>query len=130
MHTAVWTGDQMLVWGGYQHQLGALNSGGAYDPVLNTWSSITLTGAPTGRYYHTAVWTGSRMLVYGGIPGWTYVGGSYDPVANTWNSITAYDVISLPRDNHTSVWTGDFMIAWGGSGFDSADSDSGEIFTP
>ena len=32
----------------------------------DTWTSTSLTNAPTGRYYYTAVWTGSEMIVWGG----------------------------------------------------------------
>ena len=64
-HTAVWTGSEMIVWGG----LGAssvLNDGGRYNPAGNNWTAVTTTGAPTPRYEHTAVWTGSEMIVWGG----------------------------------------------------------------
>src|SRR5437879_5894568 len=57
LHTAVWSGTEMLVWGG-----GAggnfLNNGGRYNPLSDTWRSITLSNAPSGRWAHSAVWTG------------------------------------------------------------------------
>ena len=31
-HTAVWTGNEMIVWGGYNFNLGDLNTGGRYNP--------------------------------------------------------------------------------------------------
>jgi hypothetical protein len=55
----------MLVWGGLG-ALGELNTGGAYNPPTNTWTSMTTTNAPSAREFHTAVWTGARMLVWGG----------------------------------------------------------------
>jgi N-acetylneuraminic acid mutarotase len=57
----------MIVWGGAGGTL--LNDGGQYDPVGDSWTATTTTGAPSGRAYHTAVWTGSRMIVWGGYNG-------------------------------------------------------------
>src|SRR5437588_10171953 len=75
-HTAVWTGNQMIVWGG-----NALNTGGRYDPGTNTWLTTSVTNAPTGRYTHTSIWTGTEMIVWGGNDGTTYVktSGRYSP---------------------------------------------------
>jgi hypothetical protein len=63
----VWTGSQMLVWGGI---LGAtsLNTGGRYEPRYDTWSPTSLFRTPSPRSGHTAVWTGKEMLVFGGSP--------------------------------------------------------------
>src|SRR4030095_5392769 len=42
---AVWTGHEMIVWGG-DDGLNFLDSGGRYDPVADTWTPTSLTGAP------------------------------------------------------------------------------------
>ena len=71
-HTAVWTGSEMIVWGGYnlraatQIDGSTLNTGGRYDPSTDSWSATTTTNAPTARGGLTAVWTGSEMIVWGG----------------------------------------------------------------
>jgi hypothetical protein len=74
-HTAVWTGTEMIIWGGDSPN-GALNTGGLYNPISNTWSTVTLDGAATARVYHSAVWTGSEMIIWGGTgfnsDTWTY----------------------------------------------------------
>jgi hypothetical protein len=49
---AVWTGHEMIVWGGDAGTDTFLNSGGRYDPVQDLWRPTTLTGAPTGRFCH------------------------------------------------------------------------------
>lgn len=67
-HTAVWTGTEMIVWGGYGGEAGATNTGGRYNPATNKWTRTSLTNAPTARSRHTAVWTGSR-IVWGGRTG-------------------------------------------------------------
>jgi N-acetylneuraminic acid mutarotase len=116
-HTAVWTGSEMLVWGGYGSS-GLLNTGGRYNPVTDTWTAMSTTngdGAPTGRQSHTAVWTGSEMLVWGGSsgPAFPNTGGRYNPVTDTW---TAMSTSGAPeaREFHTAVWTGSEMLVWGG----------------
>jgi hypothetical protein len=55
----------MIVWGGLRGM--NLNDGGGYDPAVNAWRALGLTGAPIGRDYYTAVWTGREMIIWGGI---------------------------------------------------------------
>jgi hypothetical protein len=111
-HTAVWTGSEMIVWGGY---VGPLNTGGRYDPGADSWTATSTTNAPVGRADHTAVWTGSEMIVWGGYDQTTFFnsGGRYDPGTDSW---AATSIINAPsgRRYHTAVWTGSEMIVWGG----------------
>jgi len=65
-HTQVWTGSEMIVWGGLNDTTW-FNSGGRYNPTTDTWAVMTATGAPSARAYHTAVWTGSEMIIWGGL---------------------------------------------------------------
>ncbi len=87
-HTAVWTGSEMVVIGGFsdranQSPTGSfLASAGAYNPATNTWrllsSSPELAPDATGRlaspatmrsFSHSA-WTGTQVLVMNGaVPG-------------------------------------------------------------
>ena len=60
-HTAVWTGSNMIVWGGSRD----LNTGGRYSPNTDSWTATNTTSAPVGRDQHTAVWTGNEMIVWG-----------------------------------------------------------------
>ena len=64
LHTAVYAGSLMIVWGGYDGTY--LDTGGRYDPANNTWSSTATTNAPAPRYRHSAVWSGTFMIVWGG----------------------------------------------------------------
>ena len=63
-HTAVWTGSEMIVWGG--GGAGSLNTGGRYNPSTDSWRATSTTNAPSRRGNHTAVWTGREMIVWGG----------------------------------------------------------------
>src|SRR5262245_49954481 len=66
-HTAVWTGSEMIVWGG-----GAgvgptyFNTGGRYNPSTDSWKATNATNAPDARGGHAGVWSGSEMIVWGG----------------------------------------------------------------
>jgi N-acetylneuraminic acid mutarotase len=66
-HTAVWTGSEMIVWGG-DTGTPVFNTGGKYNPSTDSWTATSATGAPTARYGHTAVWTGTQMIVWGTAP--------------------------------------------------------------
>ena len=112
--TAVWTGSEMIVWGGFR--LGETGTGGRYNPSTDTWTATNSTDAPTARSFHSAVWTGSEMIVWGGSnDGWLHTGGRYDPQVDSW---TALPTTGAPaaRALHAAVWTGSEMIVWGGAG--------------
>jgi N-acetylneuraminic acid mutarotase len=111
-HSAVWTGSEMIVWGG----LGPiyLNTGGRYNPSTDSWVATTTTNA-TARGFHTAVWTGTEMIVWGGLNDDNLLnsGGRYNPITDSWIPTT---ITNAPdgRYQHTAVWTGSQMIVWGG----------------
>ena len=112
-HTAVWTGSEMIVWGGYGGAF-AVNTGGRCNPGTDTWTATSTTNAPDGRVAHTAVWTGSEMIIWGGsTDGSNQVntGGRYNPATGSW---TATRTANPPggRVGHTAVWTGSEMIVW------------------
>ena len=65
-HTAVWTGSEMIVWGGTTGGSSNFNTGGRYNPATDSWMTTNTTGAPSARYVHIALWTGSEMIVWGG----------------------------------------------------------------
>ena len=116
IHTAVWTGSEMIVWGGYATGM-RLRDGGRYTPGSDTWAATSLSNAPSARSDHTAIWTGSEMIVWGGFTDAGQSlndGGRYNPSTDSWtpmNNANAPD----GRANHTAIWTGSEMIVWGGS---------------
>jgi N-acetylneuraminic acid mutarotase len=116
LHTAVWTGTKMLIWGGQSDSAGVLQSGALYDPATNTWSAMSTTGAPTARYSHSAIWTGSKMIIWGGIASngsKLNTGAAYDPATDTWSAITTTGAPTA-RVYHSAIWTGSQMLIWGG----------------
>jgi len=116
-HTAVWTGSEMIVWGGSPEIGIYLNTGWRYDPSTNSWTATSITNAPESRYVHTAVWTGTEMIVWGGYgdDGAKNTGGKYNPGNDSWTTTSTTNVPEA-RAGHTAVWTGSEMIVWGGGG--------------
>src|SRR4029077_8717831 len=89
-HTAVWTGTEMIVWGGDDFPSGKFfNTGARYNLVTGTWTATSTINAPSPRYSHTAVWTGSEMIVWGGNDENSHplnTGGRYNPGLDTWTT--------------------------------------------
>lgn len=109
---AVWTGSELIVWGGYNDSF--LDDGAAYNPATDRWRSISTEGAPAGRDQAAAIWTGSEMIVWGGFGGgYRNDGARYDPAADRWTPVAVEGAPSA-RTAHTAIWTGSVMIIWGG----------------
>jgi N-acetylneuraminic acid mutarotase len=108
-HVAVWTGKQMLVWGGatLKESAVAFADGAAYDPVTDTWRKISAAPVQPGALF-TTVWTGKQMLVWGGPQG---EGAAYDPATNRWTLLPKSPL--PPLSTPISVWTGALMLVWG-----------------
>ncbi len=79
--TAIWTGTEMIVWGGTYHYRG----GGCYNLATDTWRPISNTKAPRAEYDHIAVWTGTEMIIWVGA---NNTGGRYDPAMDRWSPIS------------------------------------------
>jgi N-acetylneuraminic acid mutarotase len=120
---AVWTGTEMVIWGGDQR--GGVNpsvataDGAAYDPATNRWSA--LPAAPLSpRADADAIWTGAEVVILGGQS--TQADGSsrnygdgaaYDPSTNRWQHIPA----PVPPSGHTltlsiAIQVDGELLAW------------------
>jgi len=113
-HSAVWTGKEVILWGGVVAQSSAVHqataSGARYDPASDSWAPVSSVGAPTARSGHAAVWTGREMIVWGaGAQGFAD-GARYDPEADVWRPVSA---VNAPRGAAlTAIWTGTEMLLW------------------
>src|SRR5947207_9378883 len=116
-HTAIWTGSEMIIWGGYDGTY--LRSGAKYNPILDSWTKTSTLNAPSVRTSHRAVWAGNEMIVWGGqyFDGSNFVylntGARYNPGTDTWTATSTTNAPSA-RSDHVAVWTGGEMIVWGG----------------
>ena len=117
-HSAVWTGGEVLIWGGGPPGGRAVADGAAYDPATDRW--WRLPRAPlTGRSYHAAVWTGTEMLVWGGFQigrGGRFGaaradGAAYRPATRSWRPIPR-----APLGGDTALWSGTELLVFGRAG--------------
>jgi len=113
---AVWTGTELIIWGGQLSGGSRVNTGWRYNPTTNAWRDTTTTGAPAARSGYSVVWTGSEMLVWGGaeIHPRTNTGARYNPLTDSWVTFTGLGASYVA--GHDAIWTGTKMIIWGGTG--------------
>jgi hypothetical protein len=127
-HTAVWTGREMIVWGGSDGHR-PRKEGAAYNPRSGRWRRIA--PAPlSARHYHAAVWTGREMIVWGGsrpLSGERQRvlsdGAAYDPWRDSWRRLAPSPFRSAParvlgtglEAELDAAWTGRGMIVWNGA---------------
>lgn len=121
--SSMWTGTEVLVWGGRALDNGViLPDGGAYKPDTDTWRAIPPAEGAMGRRLEVRVWTGSELVVWGGVGPSSASsdnqilgdGGAYNPATNTWRTISP-EGAPTPRARASSVWTGREVIVWGGT---------------
>ena len=127
-HSAIWTGKEMIIWGGSTSITHVINTGDRYNffnnNFLGGWNGgISTTIAPSARQDHTAIWTGTKMLIWGGVfisiggtPSVRNDGGEYEPITDTWTVTETSGTPPSGRTGHTAIWTGIEMIIWGGWG--------------
>jgi len=132
-HTAVWTGSEMIVWGGAtngQPSGGdiATSTGGRYDPATDSWAPISLGNAPTARVGHTATWTGTEMLVWGGGSLGVNSGARYNPATDSWSPMSTINAPSA-RTRHHAIFDGQRLVIWGGVS-DGVTVSDGAVYDP
>ena len=116
-HSAVWTGNEMVVFGGTGADYLAVTTGAAYEPATGAWRTIAEPAFMQPITRHAAVWTGTEMIVWGGQP--VNSGGIYDPAVDSWRSMSP---LGMPLcEAASAVWTGFEMIVWG-------DAENGGIY--
>lgn len=141
--SAVWTGTEMIVWGGYFVSVDSgytlLANGGRYNPQTDSWQPISSLNAPKKRALASSVWTGTEMIVWGGYDsifssftnnfiGFTNTGARYNPATNTWTNMSQLNAPAA-RAGAAAVWTGSLMILWGGMR-DTGNLNSGSRYNP
>jgi len=116
-HTAVWTGKEMIIWGGGSGEDKKYKDGARYNPKKDKWSMLPRCPVE-GREEHRAVWTGYEMLIWGGKSiqnkksDYPIIGVAYNPRKNRWYKLSKCPIKG--RQNAAVVWIGGKMIIWGG----------------
>lgn len=110
----VWTGSEVVVWGGGDSEDPSVARGAAYNPVDDVWRRIA--DAPLGLNRADGMWTGHEMIVFGSLLGSrniadtsTSVGAAYDPTTDEWRELPPSE---LSPQATSAVWAGDRMVAW------------------
>jgi hypothetical protein len=129
-HSAVWTGTEVIIWGGYgwDATIGAFvetDSGGRYDPIADAWRATNADGVGQ-RSGHSAVVTSNEMIVWGGD---TSTGARYDLATDTWLA-TSTAGAPAARSAHAAVWTGTQMLVWGGESAGGSTLNTGARYDP
>ncbi len=108
----LWTGTQLLVWGG-----NGANDGYRYNPGNNSWTTMSNTNAPTTRNFYLSCFTGTELVVWGGTdandgtPQST--GARYNLASNTW---TAMSTTNAPAflNSASCIKDGNAVYVYGG----------------
>jgi hypothetical protein len=113
----VWTGEQVLVWGGYEFTgLGddVLGAGGfVFDAATRDWEQMP-DSPLSPRADPASAWSGRELLIWGGTDTreerFFGDGAAYDPETGAWRMLP-----EAPIDARAAlaVWTGDELLAWG-----------------
>jgi hypothetical protein len=115
---AVWTGREVILWGGYDGRgvadgETAFGDGAAYDPTTDRWRLLP-TAPISARPPAATVWTGSEMILWGSVgrdvPDAPRDGAAFDPETNTWREVPAAPFALNQAD---AVWTGQEMLVFG-----------------
>lgn len=97
--TAVWTGRDVLIWGGNDDPEGL-----AYNPAADRWT--TIPAAPIVAGPAVGAWTGSEFLVVSGAA----QAAAWNPGSMTWRRLPDPPI---PRGAIEGVWTGQELIMLG-----------------
>lgn len=112
-HTAILSGQKMIIWGGIGSDKSSFNDGEIYDFAQGKWSKIKECPIEK-RHNHTAVLYGENMIIWGGASGGTAFndGAIYDIKNTDWKKQS--DSPISERSLHTAAVIGDKMVVWGG----------------
>jgi N-acetylneuraminic acid mutarotase len=112
--TSIWTGSELMVWGGDNPaRLPELNDGAAYNPRTNRWR-ILPPSPISGRSAQRGVWTGHELIIWGGqrLAVSLNDGAVYNPRTNTWRRLAPSPLSGrLPA---VMIWTGKQVLVTGG----------------
>ena len=103
-HLGVWTGTELVIWGGYGYE-GEPLTGRRYNPATDTWRGMSQAGPWVGGT--PGIWSGREMIVF------TNPTSAYNPVTDTWRAFPT-TLAPFQRAGATYTMTGDFLFVWGG----------------
>lgn len=98
----IWTGGQIVIWGGEALGEGSTrSSGAAYRPDTETWTSLGPAPLVTSS---EAVWTGDELITWSG----GRMAAAWQPESNTWRTIEDWPLQGSYYP--LAVWTGEEIL--------------------
>lgn len=122
----VWTGTELVIWGGFDRMPAAGDShqaadGAFYDPTTDSWRRLAPSPL-SARADSGGVWDGREVLVFGGLgvvgapnpPLGLTDNAAYDPAHNRWRSLAALPAVAGHNHDQApqAVWVGDRALTW------------------
>ena len=125
--TVVWTGSQLVVWGGVASIGGRLvpvSDGAVWDQATGTWHAMAPSPL-SAREGAAGAWDGHDVFVCGGDNASEHQssyrlfsdGALYDPGANTWRRLPRSPLSA--RTQASATWTGSELLVLGGGDLDA-----------
>ncbi|MCR4318469.1 MAG: hypothetical protein NUW37_19170 [Planctomycetes bacterium] len=138
LSSKVWTGLEMIVWGGMikpGHVAELKADGARYNLSRNEWTTMSAENAPSPRSAFASTWTGSKMIVWGGMgaDGKSLGDGKlYDPKTDTWENMSSENAPEARIACSFGFWSGSKFIVFGGSTSEGENSGlaTGGIYDP
>jgi len=123
-----WTGDEVLVWGGWMAEIevgcavgvSSLHDGARYDPATDTWRPMAEYPSDEITEFAETVWAGDRWFVVFPPGGWGSEDTSapqmavYDPASDTWETLDPPDELLDPAGDYNPIWTGTEVFLYAG----------------
>lgn len=103
----VWTGTELVVFGGLDAEFRPQGGGARYNPAMNAWVPLPTLNAPTPRDEHSMVFGDGEVYVVGGGRDDT-VGARWRLADDTWRPLTR--VLAPNPSRGTAGWTGEALI--------------------
>lgn len=113
-----WTGQKIVIAGGQVDSLTSNQKILTYDPVADTWSTLTPQNTFDGRSAPCAVWIGMKLIVWGGhrsqgaAAGPASDGAAYDFTTNSWAALSN-DGAPYGGARPKCFWSGTEMVVFG-----------------
>lgn len=127
---SVWTGAEMIIWGGIDSMQNGLNTGARYHIVQDKWTPLPTTNAPQYRTGSQVIWTGLDMLVLAPQPNGNSTTNNriyrYNLAQDRWTQDTTFanSNVSPFQSTTTFAWIGDRLIIYTGNNSADANFDA------
>jgi N-acetylneuraminic acid mutarotase len=125
--TVVWTGSQLVVWGGVVNTAGhvaPVADGAVWDAATGAWHAMAPSPL-SAREAAAGTWDGHDVFIWGGDNASEHPasyrmsadGALYDPEANTWRVLPGSPLSA--RSRAEAIWTGPEVLVIGGGELDA-----------